>query len=208
MFPFACGEVIYLPPSRGKRASIFPAYAKQKDFGYVTKVEANTASVGATVFSYLVPNDVGLVAEAPRLHDGQPFGQKRVRHPKIKVRYVRSNIGNRQRLNSLKRQRIVSIQPLVLRGYFSGLVLKLPRRIGKYGGEAFPLHCHEEIQRYHIGTLSFRFDACRVFHRHRNVWHFSFLHTVSISMTPESEASVDLSCGLTCTRLGSAISTS
>ena len=57
--------------------------AEQDRLGDVAEVEAHTAAVGPTVLAALGPNDVGDVAEAPRLEDLYPFEEQRVWHPEI-----------------------------------------------------------------------------------------------------------------------------
>src|SRR5262249_53919698 len=66
-------QEIDLPAARRQRAGVLALHAEQHELGDVAEIEADTAPVGAAIFSHLVPDDVGLVGEAPRLHPPQSF---------------------------------------------------------------------------------------------------------------------------------------
>src|SRR5262249_5284225 len=65
MLALAGGEKIHLPTAGRKRARIPALDAEQDQFGHVAEVEADAAPVGAAVLAHLVPDEVGLVGEAP-----------------------------------------------------------------------------------------------------------------------------------------------
>src|SRR5258708_24480393 len=89
-------QQIHLSPPRGKCAGILAPCAEQNEFGYVAKIEANAASIGAAVFANLVPNDVGLVVEAPCLHHCKTFWYQCVGAPKIEMSGRSYYVLNRQ----------------------------------------------------------------------------------------------------------------
>src|SRR4051794_19271735 len=64
MLALARRQQIHLPPSRRQRPGILAADPEQDQFGDVAEVEADAAAVGAAVFPYLVPDDVGLVGKS------------------------------------------------------------------------------------------------------------------------------------------------
>src|SRR5262245_16631744 len=65
MLALARRQQIHLPPSRRQRARVLAAHAEEKQLGHVAEIEADPAAIGAAVLAHLVPDDVGLVAEAP-----------------------------------------------------------------------------------------------------------------------------------------------
>jgi len=74
MFTLASGQQVYLTPARCKGARILAAHPKQNELSHVAEVKANASPIGATVLAYFVPNNVGFVSEAPRLHYGKAIG--------------------------------------------------------------------------------------------------------------------------------------
>jgi hypothetical protein len=86
MLAFARSNEIYLPPARCERASIFAFYPEEDQFGDVTEVEADSSTIRPAIFAHLMPDDVGLIFEAPRLHDGKTFWEQCVRAPEIEMR--------------------------------------------------------------------------------------------------------------------------
>src|SRR5262249_1217240 len=101
VFTLARGQQIYLPPSRCERAGVRTTHAEQDKLGYVAEIEADTAAIRTAVRADFVPDDVGLVGKAPRLHQREALGQQRVRAPQIEVRSRRRDCRDRQRLNLL-----------------------------------------------------------------------------------------------------------
>src|SRR5262245_30701687 len=97
MLALARRQQIHLPPSRRERACVLAAHAEQNELGHVAEIETDRAAVRAAILAHLVPDDVGLVAETPRLHHRQAVGQERVRAPEIEMRPVGRYICNRQR---------------------------------------------------------------------------------------------------------------
>src|SRR5262245_23906146 len=79
VFAFARGEQIDLSPAGRERARVPALDAEQDQLGHVAEIEADAAPVRAAVLAYLVPHEIGLVGEAPRLHHGEAFRQQRVR---------------------------------------------------------------------------------------------------------------------------------
>src|SRR5215510_8928001 len=67
MLALAGRQKIHLPTAARQRARVPAAHAKQDELGHVTEIEADAASVGAAVLAHLVPDQVGLVGEAPGL---------------------------------------------------------------------------------------------------------------------------------------------
>ena len=96
MLTLARRQKIYLPPPRRERPGVLAANTEQNKFSDVAEVKAHTASVRAAVFSYLVPDDVGLVCEAPSLHDSETIRQHCVRTPKIEMRCRRGDVRHGQ----------------------------------------------------------------------------------------------------------------
>src|SRR5262245_12164356 len=143
MLALAGGEKIHLPTARRKRARIPALDAEQDQFGHVAEVEADAAPVGAAVLAHLVPDEVGLVGEAPRLHHGKTFRQQGVRAPQIKVRYRRRDLPHRQRHDLIETERAIARQTPVLGRDLAGLVGELPGRVRQDGREA-PLTCESE----------------------------------------------------------------
>src|SRR5262245_35908433 len=136
MLALARRQQIHLPPSRRQRARVLAAYAEQQELSHIAEIEADPAAIGATVLAHLVPNDVGLVAEAPRLHYCEALGQERVRAPQIQMCLVGGDLRDRQRHDLLERHGAVARKAPVLRRDLPGLIGEPPRRIGEDGAEA------------------------------------------------------------------------
>src|SRR4051812_48698344 len=85
MLAFTCAEQVHLASTGSKRASILPPNAKQNEFSDITEIETDAAPVGAAVFTYFVPNEIGLVIEPPSLHHRKAIRQERIGAPQIKV---------------------------------------------------------------------------------------------------------------------------
>src|SRR5882672_7948850 len=136
MFTFARCKKIYLPPTWSKRARVLTAHAKQDQFGNIAEIETDATPIRAAIFAHLVPDDVGFVIETPCLHDGEAFGQKRIRAPEIQVRSWRNEFPDWKRHDLVELHRPIARQALVLGRNLAGLVGELPRRIGEDGGEA------------------------------------------------------------------------
>ena len=81
----AGGEEVHLGAAGGEGAGVLSADAEQDHLRDVAEVEADAAAVGAAVLPDLVPDEVGLVAEAPGSHDRQPLGQERIGDPQVEV---------------------------------------------------------------------------------------------------------------------------
>src|SRR5262249_15670645 len=129
-------QQIHLPPSRRQRARVLATHAEQNELGHVAEIEADPAPARPPILAPLVPDDVGLVAEAPCLHHREPVGQERVRAPQIEVRSRRGELVDRQRHDLRERHGAITRQAPVLGRDLSGLVDELPRRIGEDGAEA------------------------------------------------------------------------
>src|SRR6267142_2478088 len=143
MFALAGCKKIYLPPTRSKGARVLAAHAKQDQLGVIAEIETNATPIRATILAHLVPDDVGFVIETPRLHDGEAFGQKRIRAPQIQVRSWRNEFPDWKRDDLVELHRPIARQALVLGRNLAGLVGELPRRIGEDGGEA-PALCETQ----------------------------------------------------------------
>ena len=59
---------VHLPPS-GSKCPNRSTHSKQHHLSRIPEVEANASSIWPSVFAYLVPDDIGLVLESPRIHD-------------------------------------------------------------------------------------------------------------------------------------------
>src|SRR6266700_921675 len=86
MLALSCCKQVYLPPSGRKCARVLAAHTEQDQLCDVAEIETNSASIRAAVLAHLMPDDVGLVGEAPRLHDSKAFGQHCVGAPEIQMR--------------------------------------------------------------------------------------------------------------------------
>src|SRR6516165_1940238 len=100
--------------------------SEQDQLCYVPEIEAHAATVRASVFPNLVPDDIRFVREAPRLHDLQGLRQQCVRAPHVEVRPFGRVRRDRQGGDFLETHRLVAMQPLVLRGDLSRSILKAP----------------------------------------------------------------------------------
>ena len=134
MFAFSRRDNIGLPPTRGSRTQ-GTSHAKQYQFRYVAKVEANTSPIGSAVLAYLVPNKIGLVGESPTTHDLKPLKYECIRNPKIEMASLPCELSYRQFHYLLKGHRRIPAQSLVLRRHLASSVLKTPRRIRQYSSE-------------------------------------------------------------------------
>jgi hypothetical protein len=99
VFPLLRFQEIDLPAARGQGARVFSPNAHQNQFGDVAKVETDPSSIGAAVFAYLVPDQVGLVGEAPCVHDRQSFRKQGVGHPQVQMGGVRRDLFDGQGLD-------------------------------------------------------------------------------------------------------------
>jgi hypothetical protein len=162
MLALARGQQIDLSPSRREGAGVLAADAEQDQFGDVAEVEADAAAVRAAVLADLVPDDVGLVGEAPRLHHGEAIGQHRVGAPQIKVRRRCRYLRNRERADLAELHGAIARQTLVLRSYLPGLVGELPGRVGKDGRKAAAIGEAQQILsgRKHPRLQNIRRDQC------------------------------------------------
>src|SRR6516164_4426568 len=106
-------DVIDLPPSRRERAGVLAAHAEQNQFRYVAEIEADATAIRTAVFADFVPDDVGLVAEAPRLHHREAVGQQRIRAPQVNVRRRSGELCDRQRHDLVERHGAVTGKALV-----------------------------------------------------------------------------------------------
>lgn len=69
MHCFLTYNYVWLSSSSSSCANILSPYSKETYLRYVSKVEANTSSIGATIFTDLVPNDIGFVSKTPPSHN-------------------------------------------------------------------------------------------------------------------------------------------
>ena len=89
-----CPENVYLPPSWGKCASVLASSSEEHELCRIPEIETHSTSVRTAVFANLVPDDVGLVLEAPRFHDAKPLGKKRIGNPQVEMRSRKDQICN------------------------------------------------------------------------------------------------------------------
>ena len=85
MLALARREQINLPPPRRERARILAAHAEQNQLGDIAKIEADAATIRAAILAHLMPDDIGFVGEAPRLHDRDAIRQHRIWAPQIQM---------------------------------------------------------------------------------------------------------------------------
>src|ERR1043166_3433135 len=131
MLTLACSEQIHLPSAWRERPRILAADSEEDQLSHIAEIEPNAAAIRSTIFSDLVPNNIGFVIEAPRLHHREPFRQQGVRTPQVKMRGIGCDIADRQHLDFIELHRAVARQALVLRRNLSGFVCELPWRIGQ-----------------------------------------------------------------------------
>ena len=81
--------------TRRKRSRILAPHSKKNQFGDVAKIESDSTPVGPAVFADLVPDEIGLVLETPRMHDGKAFRKKCIWAPKIQMRRRSAYISHR-----------------------------------------------------------------------------------------------------------------
>jgi hypothetical protein len=74
MFPLATAQIVHLSPSRPESPRVLSANAEQHKLRNVSEVKSHAASIRASVFADLVPNDVAFVVKAPGIQnlDRQP----------------------------------------------------------------------------------------------------------------------------------------
>lgn len=142
---FARLDHVHLPPSRRQRPRVLAARAEQKDFGDVAEIEPDTAPVRAAVLADLVPDDVALVIEAPRLHHRKSLRQQGVRRPEIKVRGVLHHVGHGQCADVVGRQGFIARQPAMFRCDLASAVGEAPRRVGQHRMKSPPAQGRGEI---------------------------------------------------------------
>jgi len=75
VFPLTAGQEVYLPSSGRKGSSILTANSEKYNFRDIPEVESNPATVGAAIFSDLVPNEIALVFKSPSFHYRDSVGQ-------------------------------------------------------------------------------------------------------------------------------------
>ncbi len=75
-----CQEVDLAAPRR-KRSGVLSPDTKQDQFGDITEVETNAATIRAAVLANLVPHQIALVLESPGFHYAQAFRQQGIRNP-------------------------------------------------------------------------------------------------------------------------------
>src|SRR5208337_1449764 len=81
VFPLFALEVIDLPATGIEGPGMLAAHPKQDKLRDIAEVEADTPVIGTAIVADFVPDEIGLVGEAPSLHDGKPLRQERVWHP-------------------------------------------------------------------------------------------------------------------------------
>src|SRR5579883_345055 len=86
MLSLASRQQVHLASSRRQRTRVLAADTKQNEFGHVPKIEADASAVRPAVLSDLMPDNIGLISEAPGLQNLEPLRQQRVWTPKIQVR--------------------------------------------------------------------------------------------------------------------------
>src|SRR5581483_2510834 len=74
MLPLPGRHEIDLAASGRFRARVLPLHPEEQNLGDVPEVKAHTTAVRSTVFPDLVPDEIGLVAEAPCREDAEAIG--------------------------------------------------------------------------------------------------------------------------------------
>src|SRR5437763_114787 len=85
MFALSAGQIVHLGPPRLQRSGVLALNAEEHEFGHVPEIEPHTASIRAAIFSDLVPDDVALVSESPRLHDFESPRQQCIGYPQVQM---------------------------------------------------------------------------------------------------------------------------
>jgi len=76
VFPLFALEVIDLPATGIEGPGLLRAHAKQDKLRDIAEVEAAAPAIGTAIVADFVPDEIGLIAEAPSLHDGKTLRQK------------------------------------------------------------------------------------------------------------------------------------
>jgi len=134
MLPFALNNHVDLPPRGGQRADL-PFDAEQNQLGDVSKVEADTSSVGTAIFADFVPDKIRFVSETPGLHQFESFNQEGVGAPQIKMAFVVGVVGDGKSGEFGVAQGAVTVQPAMFRGDLAGPVGKSPGGIDQNSGK-------------------------------------------------------------------------
>src|SRR5579875_1538746 len=92
----ALGHDVDLAAAGGEGPVALAFDAEEDQLGDIAEVEADPAPVGTAVLARLVPNEIGLVRESPRVHDGHALGEQGVGHPQVEMRALGARVRDRQ----------------------------------------------------------------------------------------------------------------
>ena len=81
VLPLSAAKIIHLSTTPFEGPGILASYAEQNQLGHIAEVEANTASVGSTILSNLVPNQVAFVLKAPGFQYGDAVWKESIGDP-------------------------------------------------------------------------------------------------------------------------------
>ncbi len=73
MFSFATLDHINLATSGIKRSRILPSNPKKQKLSHISEVKSDTSTIGPTILTDFVPDDVRNVTEAPLIHYAEAF---------------------------------------------------------------------------------------------------------------------------------------
>ena len=125
MFPLSGGKEVYLSPA-GLEGAHTALGAKEEEFRDVAEIETDPATVGAAVFADFIPDEVGLIGEAPGAHDFEPFHEEGVGNPEVEMGIGGGEFRDGQLHDLIEMHGGVTQEPAMLRRDFAGAVLELP----------------------------------------------------------------------------------
>jgi len=153
---------IDLPTARSQRPEVAldPEKEKLRD---VAKVKPHATPVRTSILANLVPYNVRLVGESPRLHDVQGLKKKGVGAPQVKVALRQGKSRDWKAGDLLERERLIAVESLVLRPDLACSVGKPPRRVHENRSvltmdvacDLFGYACTHRARSYHIHRRDF-----------------------------------------------------
>src|SRR6202040_4458933 len=108
MLSFAGCEQVDLTAPRRERACILAPGPEQNQFCDIAEIEAHSTAIRATVFAYLVPDDICFVTKTPGFNHCQTFRQQGVRAPEIEMGRLACEFFNRQGHDLFECHRVIT----------------------------------------------------------------------------------------------------
>jgi len=137
VFFLTTDQDVDLPPA-GRERPETSFHSEQQKLSNVAEVEPHSAAIRPAIFSHLVPNEIGLVLEPPRLHHFQPLGEQGVGAPQIKVALLGRECTDRECPDLRETQSLIPAQALVFGRDLAGAIGEPPGRIDEYRRERSP----------------------------------------------------------------------